>query len=339
MATSTVAAAPARPEPTSPPAPSAPAAPGESSPAPVLPTTAPSPAPPQPLVQALPSPVVGSSDRSAGAAQRIEDVLAEIVPDGSAVVLTEVDGRPVAVRRDADARRVAASTIKLPVLLEILRAEARGQLDLSERYTIRAADVVGGTGELQGQVGRTLALSEIVRLMIVRSDNVGTNVLLRRLGDGDAAAGMARVNRLMTDLGYASIRVQRTMLDTAAQQRGLENYVSAADLASILDDARRGALLADVRPDLSGRVMTLLRERGAADRDWLGLRLAPGWSLAHITGTLDAVRNDAGIISGPGGREAVVVICQDRLTSPAGGEQRIAEAAARIASILIQEQP
>jgi beta-lactamase class A len=140
---------------------------------------------------------------------------------------------------------------------------------------------------------------------------------------------MARVNRSMADLGYQATRVQRTMLDTAAQQRGLENYVSADDLAAILDGARRGTLLADAGPAIPDRVLALLRERGASDRDWLGLRLETGWRLAHINGTLDAVRNDAGIISGPDGREADLVICQDRLTNAARGEQRIAEAAAK----------
>lgn len=180
-----------------------------------------------------------ASDRAIEVAVRIEAILVEVVPDGSAVVITEIDGAPIVIRHQADDRRVAASTIKLPILLEVLRAESRGGLDLGESYTIRSSDVVGGTGQLQGQVGRSLDLAEIVRLMIVRSDNVGTNVMLRRLGDGDAAAGMARVNRLMADLGYTGTQAQRTMLDTEAQQRGIENYVSADDLAAILDRAAR----------------------------------------------------------------------------------------------------
>jgi len=254
-------------------------------------------------------------------------------------VLAVVDGQPITVRHAADTRRVAASTIKLPILLEVLIEERHGELDLGQRYTIRSSDVLGGTGELQSQVGRALTLGEIVRLMIVRSDNVATNVLLRQIGGGDASAGMARVNKLMTELGYRTSRVQRTMLDTVAQQRGLENYVSAEDLASILDGIRRGTLLAETSPAIPERALALLRERGASDRDWLGLRLAPGWNLAHINGTLDAVRNDAGIITGPGGREMILVVCQDKLANPARGEQRIAEVAARIQALLAQEQP
>ena len=333
---SAVAERPVRADPTDAAVP-APAASSSPSPAPVELAAPAASSPTPPSAQASASPVVPPSERAARVARRIEDVLTDVVPDASAVVLTEVGGEPIAVRRDGDARRVAASTIKLPILLEVLRAERRGELDLSRGYTIRSSDVVGGTGELQGQAGRTVPLGEIVRLMIVRSDNVGTNVLLRQLGDGDAATGMARVNRLMADLGYRATRVQRTMLDTAAQQRGLENYVSADELASILEGARRDTLLPEVRPSISDRVLALLRERGERDREWLGLRLDAGWSLAHINGTLDAVRNDAGIIAGPAGREAIVVICQDTLTNPARGEQRIAEAAAKIQAILGQE--
>jgi hypothetical protein len=90
---------------------------------------------------------------------------------------------------------------------------------------------------------------------------------------------------------------------------------------------------------IAQRVLSLLRERGAGDRDWLGLHLAAAWNLAHINGTLDTVRNDAGIMSGPGGREAIVVVCLDRLTSPPRGEQRIGEIGAKIQALLSQERP
>ncbi|MCC6175432.1 MAG: serine hydrolase [Chloroflexi bacterium] len=194
-----------------------------------------------------------------GAATDIERLMAQRLPTGSAVLLDDA-GAVVAVWRP-DERRVAASTIKLALLLEVLRRDALGLLDLRSPYTVRAADVVGGTGELQKEVGRTLARSEMLRLMVLLSDNVAANVLVRDVGEGDAIAGMARVTALMADRGYVGLRFRRLMLDTAAQARGVENEVTALGLARILDGIRRGTVLADVSPTIAQTSLQLLEER------------------------------------------------------------------------------
>jgi beta-lactamase class A len=267
----------------------------------------------------------------------VGEILDDVLGDGSAVFMSGQADSLVVVGRAADARRVAASTIKLPLLLEILHEEAIGELDLDEVYTIRTTDVVGGTGDLQGQVGRALPLRELARLMVTRSDNVATNVLLRRIGKGTAAVGMGRVNQFMAERGFEATRFERTMLDTAAQDRGQENYTSAQDLAMMLDGIRRGTLLAEVSPTISERAGELLRDRGRIDHDWLGRQLEPGWNLAHINGTLETVRNDAGIITGPAGQDLVLVICQDHLSHGPDGERRIAEIARRIQEIVARQ--
>jgi beta-lactamase class A len=290
-------------------------------------------------VPADPVPPASNDVHANDVARQIQAILQAGLPDGSGLVQTTVAGQPIRAWHQADSKRIAASTIKLPILIGVLVGDQTGQLDLHEQYTIRRSDVVGGTGELQGEVGRTLTYAEIMRLMVTRSDNVGANVLLRRLGKGDAANGMMRVNRIFAEEGYRVTHVERTMIDLDAQRRGIENWVSAEELARMLDEIRRGTLLGDVSPAISSRALALLRERGAVDREWLGLKLDRGWSLAHINGTLDTVRNDAGIISGPGGREFILVACQDRLSNPTIGEQRIADVASKIQRLLARESP
>jgi len=289
---------------------------------------------------ALPSPAASPGvavERSAAALEMeraVGEALDELLKGGSAAFFAGEGADRVSVLRGADERRVSASTIKLALLLEVLREEALGELDLGEPYTIKHADVVGGTGELQNQVGKTLPYREIVRLMVTKSDNVATNVLLRKIGKSVEAAGMDRVNVLMADLGFPATRFERTMLDTAAQQQGRENYTSAHDLARMLEGITRGTMLADFSPKISEQALKLLEERGRGDKDWLGLRLETGWSLAHINGTLETVRNDAGIITGPAGQQAILAICLDRLTSAPDGERRIAEIGKRIQEIV-----
>jgi beta-lactamase class A len=78
-----------------------------------------------------------------------------LVPDGSAELIARGGSLMAAYR--ATESRTAASTSKLALLIELFREAEAGQLDLRKTVTIRAADVVGGTGELQHHVGRTLS--------------------------------------------------------------------------------------------------------------------------------------------------------------------------------------
>jgi beta-lactamase class A len=258
--------------------------------------------------------------------------MAQFVPNGSAVFIGR--GGSLAVGHTASDSRVAASTIKLPLLIEIMRRDMANEIDLTEHYTVRQQDIVGGTGILQNQLGRTYTLSELVRFMIVNSDNVASNVLLGRIGNGSAEAGMDAVNNTMASLGFLNSRWERRLLDTAAQQRGLENVTTAEDLAQMLRRIWAKQLLSD---QASERMLSLLRERGDIDKDWLGRGLPPGTSFLHINGTLAGVRNDAGIVELPGGQAYVLVVCQDGLANEPAGEAAIANLARRVHEIVTGE--
>ena len=98
--------------------------------------------------------------------------------------------------------------------------------------TIRASDVVGGTGTLQSQVGRTLSLREVAHQMVIHSDNVAANILVD-------AVGMSSVNATAQANGFPNTFFRRHMLDTSAQAAGIENLVSAADLAGMMTASSR----------------------------------------------------------------------------------------------------
>lgn len=252
----------------------------------------------------------------------IEAAMADVVPDGSAVFISP-DGRVVA-RHQSGVVRMAASTIKLPLVMEVLRQGAEGRLDFATPYTVSSTDVVGGSGELQRQVGRTLSLAELVRLAIVHSDNVAANTLLDKVG-------MERVNATMRDRGFPETRYERRFLDAAAQARGKENRVTADDLADMLRRLWLGELLG---PRLDVRALELLKERGERDPDWLGFGLPPDTPLYHINGTLAGVRNDAAIVGLSPEDGYVLVVCQDRLENDAAGERAIAELARRVHALV-----
>ena len=97
-----------------------------------------------------------------------------------------------------------ASVFKLPVLVEVFRQAVAGVLDLDERVTLRAEDVVMGSGILRDfGPGLQPSLRDLAMMMIIVSDNGATNLLLDRVG------GPQRVNATMRALGLDSILIRR----------------------------------------------------------------------------------------------------------------------------------
>lgn len=77
----------------------------------------------------------------------------------------------------------AASTFKLPIVMYILDVSSRGRLDLLEELAYHEDDYETGTGVLwQIQTGDRLSVHRLLELSITHSDNIATNMLLRRFG-------------------------------------------------------------------------------------------------------------------------------------------------------------
>ena len=93
-----------------------------------------------------------------------------------------------------------------------------GELKLTERKTLTAADRTGGSSLLQhfSDGGSAFSLHDLAVPMIVPSDNTATNMLID-------VVGMERVNRTMASLGFAQTKLQRKMIRPEASARGEEN--------------------------------------------------------------------------------------------------------------------
>lgn len=111
------------------------------------------------------------------------------------------------VARNGGRSMPTASVFKLPVLVEVFRQADSGLLDLDERVTLRAADVVMGSGILRDfEPGLQPTLRDLAMMMVIVSDNSATNLLLDRVG------GPRPVNATMRELGLASIAVHRRIV-------------------------------------------------------------------------------------------------------------------------------
>jgi len=132
-------------------------------------------------------------------------------------------GREIAIRADEPVN--ALSTIKIAILVLAYRDAEAGQIDLDQRYRVRPEDMRRGSGLLQTFApGLQPTYRDLVTQMIVTSDNTATDIMIARLG-------LARVNALLTELGYVETRLQTT---TGALFRRLWELLDPAN-ASLSD--------------------------------------------------------------------------------------------------------
>ena len=84
-----------------------------------------------------------------------------------------------------DQRFPLASVCKLAVMIELYRQAAAGRLQLHHRRRLPDDISTHGSGVLKKREGAVeLSLREYCRLMMVRSDNMATDLLIRTVGLG-----------------------------------------------------------------------------------------------------------------------------------------------------------
>lgn len=186
----------------------------------------------------------------------------------------------------------AASTIKIPVMVEVFKQMAAGRFTEDRTVTLLDQDRDCGYGSLcDAPWGSQFRVSDLLGRMIDVSDNTATNMLIRLVGRSSINATMLSLGLTQTRLGDSirsdgDIRVLRT---------------SADDMLRLLSliAARRV-----IGPQASGDMLALLA--GQRHNTLLPALLPKGLIVAHKTGTLHDTLNDVGIVELAG---APYVIC------------------------------
>ena len=82
-----------------------------------------------------------------------------------------------------DTRFPAASTFKVPLLIELFHQVAEGKLTLTDTYTLQKEDIAPGSGLLMSlSPGVSMSILDYARLMMMISDNTATDILFRLVG-------------------------------------------------------------------------------------------------------------------------------------------------------------
>ncbi len=181
---------------------------------------------------------------------------------------------------------VAASVIKIPIMVTAFRDIAAGRLDENEIVTIKREDKMPSCGALTYMHdGLEVTLSDLITLMIILSDNTAANLLIDRLTPD-------HVNRTMEDLNIPGIALRRRLFEPELSARGIQNTVTARGIGTLLERMATGTLLGK---DVDGRMIDILLNQRLNGKLPFYLH-GKGIRCAHKTGEDDDITHDVGII-------------------------------------------
>jgi len=196
-----------------------------------------------------------------------------------------------------EARFPAASLIKIPIMVASFKAVEDGRLDLQEKYVLRRPDRVGGSGLLRRmRNGRTFTYGELIDYMVTHSDNIATNVIIKRLG-------LDYIRNVLKELDLKDTVLNRLMMDFRAREEGLENYTSAREMTWLLEMIYHRRCL---NAWISDKCLDVLKRQRINDR--LPRFLPREAMVAHKTGQEREVCHDAGIVFSPHGDYIITVL-------------------------------
>lgn len=227
---------------------------------------------------------------------------------------------------NADSVFHAASTMKVAVMIEVLRRAQAGAFALDQGvllvnqfasiadgspYTMNAAD--DGDTALYARIGERVHIRDLMRRMITRSSNLATNQLI-------ALVGADRVTATARTLGATRIQVLRGVEDQKAFDRGMINTTTSSDLAALLVAIERGQALS---PASSAEMRDMLLAQEFNGKIPAGL--PKGTRVAHKTGEITAVSHDAAVVYPEGRKPYVLVVLTKGLRESAASSALIAD--------------
>jgi beta-lactamase class A len=200
----------------------------------------------------------------------------------------------------------AASTIKIPVMVEVFRQLGIGTFDLNTKLKLRRSDKDWGSGDLaDARVGSSYTVAKLLALMIDVSDNTATNMLIRRVG-------RRHINDTMVELGLTHTRLSDFIRSEGSRIRWALRS-SPADMAHLLGAMAKNQLL----DEWSSRQMIAIL-RGQRHNGLLPAPLPAGTAIAHKTGTLHDTLNDVGIVYEGEAPYVIAVMTTDLRTLESG---------------------
>jgi beta-lactamase class A len=226
----------------------------------------------------------------------------------------------------------AASTMKTPVLLEVLRRVDSGTLAFTDEVLVKnefkslvdgtpfSTGLEEGDGPTMTKLGGKATLEFLVTEMIVRSSNLATNIVLSLVGPESVQA--------FTDaLGAPTVKVRRCVEDSKAFDKGVNNETDAAGMAAVMEAAVRSPKLSAAARAKAWEILTgqTFNEEIPA-----GLHPQSGAIVGHKTGNMSTSQHDAAVVRLPDGRAYVLVLLANDFGANEEGRRKVIDAARKM---------
>ena len=210
------------------------------------------------------------------------------------------------VQIGADEEYETASVIKAFILAALYAQVERGKADLDALISYEESQFVDGSGMLRALgVGARLKVRDTATMMIICSDNIATNMIIDYLG-------LDPINACIRELGFAHTVLHNPLHFDRYEKLGT---TTPRDYAALLAQIAKGTL---VSPQASAAMLGILRqqhyntmlthdfpqfyldceETGEPELIWV----------ASKSGSMNACRNDGGIIHTPYGEYVIVLM-------------------------------
>jgi beta-lactamase class A len=201
----------------------------------------------------------------------------------------------------------AASTMKVPVMIELFRQADVRRLRLDDKVAVtnQFTSIQDGTpfvlaatedsdGETYKALGKKLSYRELIDASITVSSNLATNILIEHLG-------ARNIQATVDTMGASGMQVLRGVEDQKAFDAGKNNTTDALGLLALFEAIGKGKA---VSAKASAEMLEILKRQKF--NEGIPAGLPAGTIVAHKTGTITRVHHDAGLVYGP--RPYVLVI-------------------------------
>ena len=225
----------------------------------------------------------------------------------------------------------AASTMKIPVMMEVFKQAASGRFQLTDSLLVKndfhsimdgslyAMDIGEDSDDiLYSKIGHKMSIHDLVFHMITASSNLATNILIEFVG-------AENVQKTMKDLGANDIRILRGVEDLKAYRAGKNNRTDAYDLLQILQAIAQKEFVSQQACEDMLKILFAQKYNTK-----IPAQLPKNTRVAHKTGAITKISHDCGIIYPADSPPYILVVLTKGYKNNKQAEQLIADISKQI---------
>ena len=211
--------------------------------------------------------------------------LIENEKDDIAILIKDLNNNKIIYSKNEDEKIVAASTIKVQIMLAILEQVKQDKIKIDDKILVKSTDILEDT-EVFEQGEGYYTIEELLNWMIIKSDNTATNVLINNFG-------FNYINEyIKQELKLKKTEVNRLMLDVKARKNRKKNYMYQNDMLKTYEMLYNHKILNN---DLCNLAIDILKKQRCQNQ--IVRYIYDEVDFAHKTGALDYLNHDVGVMN------------------------------------------